>query len=83
MKAEDRIVREPECEAITGLSRTTRWRMIKDGTFPEKVQISHNLNGWMLSAVRTWLENRGRPIDRLEPVRNQRSNTSGRQDAAA
>ena len=31
----DRILREPEVQRTTGLSRTTRWRGVKAGTFSQ------------------------------------------------
>ena len=34
----DRILREPEVKRVTGLSRTTRWRKVKAGTFPPPVE---------------------------------------------
>lgn len=30
----DRIVREAECRRITGLARTTRWKLERTGQFP-------------------------------------------------
>ena len=36
----DRFLREPEVQHITGLSRTTRWRLQRDGKFPYRRQIS-------------------------------------------
>jgi predicted DNA-binding transcriptional regulator AlpA len=54
----DRIVGETECEHITDASRTTRWRMMKRGEFPQKVRISPNRTGWLLSEVMAWLAQR-------------------------
>jgi prophage regulatory protein len=51
----DRVVREPECKRITGLSRTTRWRMIRKGDFPRPLQLSENAKGWRASWIRDWL----------------------------
>ena len=55
---EDRIIGEPECAEFTDLSRTTRWRLMRQGLFPKKVLLSPNRRGWKLSAVRKWLETR-------------------------
>ena len=51
---EDRYVLERECHAITGLSRSTRWRLIRAGKFPKKRHISPGRVGWLLSALRQW-----------------------------
>ena len=54
----ERIIGEPECEHITDASRTTRWRMMQRGEFPQKVRISPNRTGWLLSEVMGWLAQR-------------------------
>ncbi|MCB7130079.1 MAG: AlpA family phage regulatory protein [Candidatus Brocadiales bacterium] len=51
----DRFVREPECKRITGLSRTTRWRLERAGLFPKRRQISPGLIAWLESEVQEWL----------------------------
>ncbi|MGD0671083.1 MAG: AlpA family phage regulatory protein [Candidatus Binatus sp.] len=54
----DRFLREPEIRALTGLSRTTRWRLAREGKFPAAVQITDRVVGVRESALRTWLESR-------------------------
>jgi len=44
---------------LTGLSRTTIWRMEKAKTFPMHQQISAKRVGWSLVAVRDWARDRG------------------------
>ena len=51
----DRMLREPEVRLITGLSRTTRWRLIREGIFPAPVKIGKRCAGTPLSAVMRWL----------------------------
>ena len=52
----DRFIREPECKRITGLSRTTRWRLERAGLFPKRRQISPGgLIAWLESEVQEWL----------------------------
>jgi prophage regulatory protein len=41
----------------TGLSRTTLYRKIGDGTFPRQVPISVHGAGWYESAVNRWIAN--------------------------
>lgn len=56
--APDRIIGDPECEEISDLSRTTRWRMMQRNEFPQKIRISPNRTGWRLSEVMNWLAQR-------------------------
>jgi len=54
----DRIIREAEVRALTGLSRTQRWRLIRRGEFPVPIQLSANCIGHKLSAIQEWLKSR-------------------------
>ena len=54
----DRILREPEVQRATGLSRTTRWRGIKAGTFPKPVKLTASTIGWYETDVAHWLAER-------------------------
>jgi predicted DNA-binding transcriptional regulator AlpA len=56
--SEDRFVREPERENVTGLSRTTWWRMEQQGLAPRRRTLSRNSVGWLLSEIREWLAQR-------------------------
>ena len=51
----DRFMREPEVERVTGLSRTTRWRLQRAGEFPLKRQISPNATAWLASEIFAWM----------------------------
>jgi prophage regulatory protein len=55
---EDRFIREPEVKRLTGLSRTTRWRLEREGKFPSRRQLSENAVAWLDSEVRLWIESR-------------------------
>lgn len=54
----DRFVREPECYERTQLSRTTRWRLERQGKFPKRRRISENAIGWLDSELTAWMEER-------------------------
>ena len=41
----------------TGLSRSTMYRKMQNGTFPKNVQISTRCAGWRESAIDAWLRN--------------------------
>jgi prophage regulatory protein len=49
------IIREAECRRLTGLSRSTRWRLEHAGRFPRRRQISDNAVGWLKSELLAWL----------------------------
>lgn len=53
----DRIVRENECKHLTGLSRTTRFMLEKEGKFPSRRKIGGNRVGWLLSEINEWQQN--------------------------
>lgn len=53
----DRILRINTVLARTGLSRSTMYRKIQNGTFPKNVQISTRCAGWRESAIAEWLKN--------------------------
>jgi prophage regulatory protein len=54
----DRIIREAEREELTGLSRTTWWRMERYGLAPRRRHISANGVGWLLSEISEWMNSR-------------------------
>ncbi len=63
MNEPDRFVREPEIALITGLSRTTRWRLERAGKFPNRRRISTNAVGWLASEIHTWIAERSTPVE--------------------
>lgn len=52
----DRIVRLKTVLARTGLSRTTLYRKIREGSFPQQVRISIHGAGWRESAINRWID---------------------------
>ncbi|WP_439570913.1 helix-turn-helix transcriptional regulator [Sphingomonas sp.] len=56
-EAADRIIRLPAVLKATGLSRSTLYRKINQGTFPKQIAISERCTGWRESAVNAWLAN--------------------------
>ncbi|MCW2337482.1 prophage regulatory protein [Sphingobium sp. B2D3A] len=51
----ERIIRLKTVLARTGLSRTTLYRKMGEGTFPRQVKISIHGAGWHESAVSRWI----------------------------
>ena len=54
----DRIVRAKEVVEMTGLSRTTIWRMERYKSFPARVSLGKNSIGWKMSDIQKWLSTR-------------------------
>jgi prophage regulatory protein len=53
-----RILRRPEVEAYTGLSRSTIYAMIADGAFPKPVRLGKRAVGWPEATIIEWLDAR-------------------------
>ena len=53
----DRILRLKTVLERTGLSRSTMYRKMQNGTFPKNLQISTRCTGWRESAVNEWMRN--------------------------
>jgi predicted DNA-binding transcriptional regulator AlpA len=47
-----------ELDVITSLSRVTRWRMVRRGTFPAPVELSPGRKGTPKPAVHAWIRER-------------------------
>ncbi len=52
------ILRFPAVHKATGLSRTTIWRLERDGLFPNRRHLSANTVGWPRSEVEEWVAGR-------------------------
>ena len=52
----DRIIRSKEVQELTGLSRTTIWRMERSGKFPARVALTSSNVGWRLTEVQEWIQ---------------------------
>jgi predicted DNA-binding transcriptional regulator AlpA len=52
------IWREPKVEEQTGLSKSTRWRLMKKGEFPQKIQLGLRAVGWRAESIIEWCRNR-------------------------
>jgi prophage regulatory protein len=57
MREPDRIVRMKTVLARTGLSKSTIYRKIGEGTFPAQLKISTNGAGWRESDINRWVAN--------------------------
>ena len=52
------ILRLPVVKARTGLSRSTIYLRISEGTFPRPVSLGGRAVGWVESDIQQWLETR-------------------------
>ena len=55
MRQPDRIIRMNTVRDRTGLSRSTIYRKIAEGTFPAQLKISTNGTGWHESDINRWI----------------------------
>ena len=53
-----KILRRPTVEQVTGLSRSTLYSMIAEGTFPRPVRLGKRAVGWRECDLSAWLESR-------------------------
>ena len=54
----DAILNARQVKELTGLSRTTIWRLERSGCFPHRVQLSLSRVGWSREEVGVWMETR-------------------------
>ncbi len=55
-----KILRRPEVERQTQLSKASIYRQMHAGTFPKPVQLGERAVGWRLSEIDDWLDTRKR-----------------------
>lgn len=56
----DNHLRRAEVEAITGLSRSSIYRLMDAGDFPRPVKLTGKAVRWPESAIATWLAERAK-----------------------
>ncbi|WP_288939240.1 AlpA family transcriptional regulator [uncultured Roseovarius sp.] len=54
----DAILRRPDVERITGLSRSTLYAMMAEGEFPKPIRLGKRAVGWREADIAAWLESR-------------------------
>lgn len=52
------IIRLPAVKARTGLSRSTLYLKIQQGTFPKNISLGERSTGWLESEISEWIESR-------------------------
>jgi prophage regulatory protein len=52
------IWREPKVKEKVGLSKSTIWRLMKVGDFPQKIQLGPRAVGWRAEEIIQWCRER-------------------------
>ena len=52
------FLRFPAVQRAVKISRSTIWRLEKDGAFPRRRQISANAVGWLREEIESWISSR-------------------------
>ena len=52
----ERLLRRPEVETITGLSRSAIYQRMLDGTFPRPIRLTLRSVRWPESQVQAWVQ---------------------------
>lgn len=55
---DDRLLSWDQVEHIASISRSTAWRMERDGAFPRRVRVSPGRVGWWESQLTAWKQTR-------------------------
>jgi len=55
---QNEVWRWPTVQQVSGLSRTTAWRLEKEGKFPCRRQLSANAVGWLKTEIEAWILSR-------------------------
>ncbi len=52
------VIRPRYIQALTGLSRTTIWRLERAGEFPKRIKLSSGAVGYKLDDIQAWIDSR-------------------------
>lgn len=62
-----KLIRIRELVRWLGLSRTTIWRLERDGRFPARIRTSARLVAWSEADIEAWLANQPRGLAGAQP----------------
>ena len=51
-----RFYRRSTLEVMLGISRSTIYRLMKDGDFPRPIRLGHRAVGWKSEDIKDWLK---------------------------
>ena len=67
MRMRDRLLRRRYVEEITGLSRSSIYRLMLEGEFPRPVRVGPTAVRWRESDITAWLESRPVAMGEFDP----------------
>jgi len=54
----NKILRLPEVKEISGLSRSSIYLGMKNGTFPKSIQLGPRMIGWSAKSIENWINDK-------------------------
>ncbi len=54
------LLRLPDVRQVTGLSKTSIYRLESKGAFPRRVRLSERASAWKSEEIAAWIESRPR-----------------------
>jgi prophage regulatory protein len=79
-----RFIRTRQVLEMIGVSRTTLWRMVQEGSFPQPVQVTGRNAHYVLQAVDAWMRARAQGAPwQSKAEANRRPGTQSRQPRLA
>jgi len=71
-----RLIRGPEVRSQVGLSNSTIYNKIKEGTFPKPIKIGERAKAWDSFAVDEWVEEKIKNAERAAASNDSAGNVS-------
>ena len=56
----DRLLRRAEVETRCGIARSTVYRLMRDGQFPEPIKVGRRAVRWPEQEIQQWIDDRPR-----------------------
>jgi prophage regulatory protein len=63
------LLRRNQVEAITGLARSTIYKLIKKGSFPKPIQLTDRAVAWPSNLIESWVSEKLAKCDVLAHVK--------------
>ena len=60
MEKDDRLLRREEVETRCGITRSSLYRLMREGLFPRPVKVGKRAVRWLESEISGWLQSRPR-----------------------
>ena len=58
MNPDEKLVRVKDVLQITGMSRSTIWRLVNSGDFPQPFRLGPRMNAWHEREIHDWIKSR-------------------------